>query len=152
MTFKNAFTKMDRMSTKQDSHQDTQKDSAAVDVQLTRNGGLSYIEIPATDLRQSAAFYQAVLGWQMRGDDPDQPKFSDQTGHLIGRWVSGRAISRKPGLLPFIYVDGIDDVAKRVVTNGGEIVKPPYREGNLWISIFRDPAGNLLGLWQECKV
>ncbi|MGA2582292.1 MAG: VOC family protein [Tepidisphaeraceae bacterium] len=139
------------MSTAQDSPQNTQSDASEVDVQLTRPGGLSYLEIPAADARQSAAFYQDVFGWTVRGEDGDQPKFSDQTGHLIGRWVTGRAISRKPGLLPYIYVDRIEEVVERVVPNGGEIVKAPYREGNLWVSIIRDPAGNVLGVWQENK-
>jgi len=136
----------------EDSGQKTQSDAADVDGLLARHGGLSYLEIPAIDVRLSAAFYQDVFGWKLRGEDPDQPKFSDQTGHLIGKWVTGRAISRRPGLLPFIYVGHIDDVVKRVVPNGGEIVKAPYREGNLWVSLIRDPAGSILGVWQEDKL
>jgi predicted enzyme related to lactoylglutathione lyase len=139
------------MSTTQDSHQEKQTDAAGVDALLARHGGLSYLEIPATDARRSAAFYQNVLGWRVRGEDADQPKFSDQTGHLIGRWVLGRAISQQPGLMPYIYVDHIDDIVKRVVPNGGEIFKTPYREGNLWVAVFRDPAGNFIGVWQEHK-
>jgi predicted enzyme related to lactoylglutathione lyase len=142
---------MEQMSLEQDSRQNTQDDEASVDRLLARQGGLSYLEIPAIDPRQSAAFYQDVFGWKLRDEDADQPKFSDQTGHLIGKWVTGRAISRRPGLLPFIYVDRIDDVVKRVAPNGGEIAKAPYREGNLWISLIRDPAGNFLGVWQEDK-
>ncbi len=139
------------MSMGQDSRRETQSDAAGVDRLLARQGGLSYLEIPAIDARRSAAFYQDVFGWKLRGEDADEPKFSDQTGHLIGKWVTGRAISRRPGLLPFIYVDRIDDVVKRVAPNGGEIVKAPYREGNLWVSLIRDPAGNFLGVWQEDK-
>lgn len=112
-----------------------------------RNGGLSYLEIPALDKNQSAKFYTKVLGWQARGDSKG-PKFSDPAGHLIGRWVTGRAISRRPGLLPFIYVDRIRAAVSRVKALGGEIVSAPHPEGNLWISTIRDPAGNLIGLWQ----
>jgi len=32
---------------------------------------------------------------------------------------------------------------------GGEVVRAPYQEGNLWVATFRDPAGNVVGLWQE---
>lgn len=139
------------MSVEQNSRQETHSDAAGVDGLLARQGGLSYLEIPAIDVRRSAAFYQDVFGWKLRGEDADQPKFSDPTGHLIGKWVIGRAISRRPGLLPFIYVDRIDDVVRHVVPSGGEIVKAPYREGNLWVSLIRDPAGNFLGVWQEYK-
>ncbi len=119
-----------------------------VDPKLARPGGLSYLEIPAVDVRQSALFYQKVLGWKVRGGDTDDPRFGDAGGHLIGRWVVGRASSRKPGWLPYFYVDRIDAAVKRVVAHGGQVVKAPYAEGNLWVATCRDPAGNLLGLWQ----
>ncbi len=122
---------------------------AGVDARLARHGGLSYLEIPAVDARQSAAFYEKVLGWNLRQPDTDDPRFDDATGHLIGRWVTGRGISREPGLLPYIYVDRIDDAVDRVVEHGGAVVRPPYAEGNLWVATFRDPAGNVIGLWQE---
>jgi predicted enzyme related to lactoylglutathione lyase len=51
--------------------------------------------------------------------------------------------------LPYFYVDRIDDAVGRVVAHGGEVVRPPYAEGNLWVALIRDPAGNVIGLWQE---
>jgi len=120
-----------------------------VDEKLARPGGLSYLEIPAINVRQSAAFYAAVFGWNVSDGNTDWPKFMDQSRHLLGRWVTGRAVSRDPGLLPYIYVDGIEETVARVVNHAGEIVKLPYREGNLWVSTIRDPAGNLIGLWQD---
>jgi len=127
----------------------TRSNGTGVGARLARHGGLSYLEIPAVDARQSAAFYQKVLGWNLRGQDTDDPRFDDATGHLIGRWVTGRAISREPGLLPFIYVSHIDDAVERVVAHGGEVIKAPYPEGNLWVATVRDPAGNVIGLWQQ---
>jgi uncharacterized protein len=120
-----------------------------VDSRLAQHGALSYLEIAAVDARRSAEFYQEILGWVPRGDEPDQPKFSDQSGRLIGRWVTGRAISREPGLLPFIYVDQIRAVAEKVAASGGGIVKAPYAEGTLLVAVIRDPAGNVIGLWQD---
>jgi hypothetical protein len=32
---------------------------------------------------------------------------------------------------------------------GGDVVTPPYDEGGLRVSTFRDPAGNVLGIWQN---
>ena len=119
--------------------------AAGVDPRLARHGGLSYLESPAVDACRSAAFYKIVLGWDVHGEETDHPKFSDQSGHLIGRWVTGRAISREPGLLPFIYVERINEV----VANGGMIGKAPYPEGNLRVSTIRDPAGNVIGVWQQ---
>jgi predicted enzyme related to lactoylglutathione lyase len=123
--------------------------STGVDARLARHGGLSYLEIPAVDRRQSAAFYGQVLGWSIERRETGDPRFEDATGHLIGRWVTGRATSREPGLLAYFYVDDIDDAVGRVAAHGGEVVEAPYPEGNLWVAKVRDPAGNVIGLWQE---
>jgi len=52
-----------------------------------RVGGISYLRIPAEDSRRSAAFYEAVFGWSLRGD-PDDPSFEDGTGHVIGHFMT----------------------------------------------------------------
>ena len=65
------------------------------------------------------------------------------------RWVTDRAIAREPGLLTYFYVDRIDEAVERATAHGGEIVQTPYAEGNLWVATVCDPAGNLIGLWQE---
>ena len=122
---------------------------SGVSARLARHGGLSYLEVPAVNAQQSAAFYENVLGWSLRERDSDNPRFEDATGHLIGRWVTDRAVWREPGLLPYFYVDHIDDTVGRVSAHGGEVVKAPYPEGNLWVATVRDPAGNVIGLWQE---
>jgi predicted enzyme related to lactoylglutathione lyase len=133
----------------EDANQNTGTSDSGVGAGLARHGGLSYLEIPAVDARRSAAFYQQVLDWRLRGDESDDPRFEDSTGHLIGRWVTGRAIAGEPGLLAYFYVDRIDDVVRRVVVSGGEVVESPYAEGNLWVATIRDPPGNVFGLWQE---
>jgi uncharacterized protein len=119
-----------------------------VGASIARHGGLSYLEIPAIDVRRSAAFYAQVLDWKLRAGESNDPRFEDPTGHLIGRWVTGRASSREPGLLAYFYVDSVDEVVRRVVPSGGEVVKLPYAEGNLLVATIRDPAGNLFGVWQ----
>jgi predicted enzyme related to lactoylglutathione lyase len=120
----------------------------SVDHRLARHGHLSYLEIPAVDAEQSAAFYEAIFGWAIRRRDSGDRSFDDPGGDLIGRWVACRAASREPGLLPYIYVDRIDSVVERIMTLGGEVIKPPYPEGDLWVATFRDPAGNVMGVWQ----
>jgi predicted enzyme related to lactoylglutathione lyase len=135
------------------NHNDDQETQTATptggEARLARHGGLSYLHVPAVDVHQSVAFYEQVFGWKIHGRDTDHPGFDDGTGHVSGAWVTDQAISREPGLLPYIYVDRIDDTIEQVEARGGKIVKAPYPEGNLWVATFRDPAGNVLGLWQE---
>jgi hypothetical protein len=115
---------------------------------LARHGHVSYLEIPALDPEQSAAFYEAVFGWEIGRRDNGDRSFDDRSGNVIGRWKTGRLVSAEPGLLPFIYVDGIDAIVERIRSSGGRVVREPYAEGNLWVATFRDPAGNLMGIWQ----
>ena len=125
-----------------------QTEETGVDERLARHGGLSYLEIPALDARRSADFFESVLGWSIRQRDTSSPRFEDASGHLIGRWVTGCSISREPGLMPYFYVECLDETLARVLPHGGEVVKGPYPEGNLWVATVRDPAGNIIGLWQ----
>jgi uncharacterized protein len=131
--------------------QQRQSNQGSVDQLLKRNGGLTYLEIPAADAARSAAFYENVFDWRIDRSDPKHFKFSDPTGHLLGRWRTGRAISREAGLLPYIYVDQIHEVISRVTAHGGQIDKAPHPEGNLLVATIRDAAGNLIGLWQAAN-
>jgi uncharacterized protein len=123
--------------------------SPGVEARLARHGGLSSLHIPAVDVHQSAVFYEQVFGWTIRRRETDHPGFDDGSGQVSGAWVTDQAISREPGLLPYIYVDRIDNAIERIKAHGGEIVKAPYPEGNLWVATFRDPEGLVIGLWQE---
>lgn len=112
---------------------------------------LCYLEIPAIDIRQSVAFYEKIFGWNIRHRDSDRPSFDDATGHVSGAWVTGRDASSKPGLLPYIWVDEIDTVVARAAAHGGEVIEAPHLDspGGAWIATLRDPAGNVMGLYQE---
>ena len=96
----------------------------------------------------SAEFYRVVFGWQLHGS-PDAPSFSDGTGHVIGRWVTDQGVTGSDGLRAYIYVANVDQTLTAVVASGGQIVIAPYPEGTLRVALFADPAGNVLGIWQE---
>lgn len=111
-----------------------------------------YIEIPALDAQRSATFYEKVFGWNIRHRDTDRPSFDDATGDISGAFVTGRSVSRVPGLLPYIWVDDIDATLKRAVENGAVILESPHPDhpgGTCYIATFHDLAGNLIGLYQE---
>jgi predicted enzyme related to lactoylglutathione lyase len=113
---------------------------------------LCYLEIPAADVRQSAAFYEVVFGWNIRHRDSDRPSFDDATGNISGAFVTDRAAARDSGVLPSVWVDDIDGTLARVPLHGGEIVEKPRHDApdsTSWIATFRDPGGNTLRLYQE---
>lgn len=119
------------------------------DPRLATSGAITYLHIPAGDPREAAAFYREVFGWQINNPDSDRPSFDTPNGRLSGAWVSKLRSVSEPGLLPYIYVDDVDDTVERIVAHGGEVVADPFREGLLTVATFRDTAGNVLGLWHD---
>jgi hypothetical protein len=119
-----------------------------VEATVARPGGISYLGMPAQDTAASAAFYRAVFGWEIRGDS-DRLSFSDGTGHVIGHWRTDLAVTGEAGIRPYIYVSRLDEVLRTAAEQGAEIVTPPYPEGSLTIATLRDPAGNVIGIWQD---
>jgi uncharacterized protein len=84
------------------------------------------MEIPALDVAQSVNFYEKAFGWNIRRRNTAHPSFNDATRDISGAWVMGRAISRTPGLLPYIWVDSIDGTLTKVSAHGGMVVEEPH--------------------------
>jgi len=113
-----------------------------------------YLQIPAVDIEQSVVFYETVFGWNIRRRETGEPSFDDASGNISGAWVTGRKIWREPGLLPYIWVDDIDATVTLAATQGAEIIEDPHPDhpgGTSWIATIHDPAGNVIGLYQEDK-
>ena len=114
-----------------------------------RTGKICYIEIPAIDIPESAQFYQRAFGWHVRQRGDGSTAFDDTTGEVSGAWVLGRSPAAKPGLLFYIMVDSMAATVDAVVANGGEIVQPIGMDAPEITARFRDPSGNVIGLYQQ---
>jgi predicted enzyme related to lactoylglutathione lyase len=66
------------------------------------HGKICYVEIPATHLNRSVAFYRAVFGWSVRQRGDGSLAFDDGVGEVSGTWILGRPPSSQPGLLLYI--------------------------------------------------
>lgn len=121
----------------------------SVDTGLVRPGAVTYLHMPASDTRRAAAFYRDVFGWSITGLDSDRPSFDDAGGLLSGAWISDHLPAAQPGLLPYIYVADVEQTVALIVAHGGVIVTEPSPEGLLIVGTFRDPAGNVIGLWHD---
>jgi predicted enzyme related to lactoylglutathione lyase len=113
------------------------------------NGKICYIEMPATDVARSADFYKGVFGWNIRKRGDGSTAFDDATGEVSGTWVLGRPPSGKPGLLLYVMVDSVVATVDAVVAHGGEIVQPIGADAPEITARFRDPGGNVIGLYQQ---
>jgi predicted enzyme related to lactoylglutathione lyase len=117
-----------------------------VEASVARPGGISYLGLPARDVRASAEFYRDVLGWQLRGD-PDTPSFADGTGHVIGHFRTDMVAAGDKGFRPYVYVSDLDATVQAAAERGAAIIREPYAEGSLRIAVITDPADNVIGIW-----
>ena len=113
------------------------------------NGKICYVEIPATDIARSSQFYSSVFGWKTRTRGDGSIAFDDTAGEVSGTWVLRRKPTAEPGLLFYIMVDDAAATAEALVTAGGEIVQKIGADAPEITARFRDPAGNVIGLYQQ---
>ena len=113
------------------------------------NGKICYLEIPATDIQRSAEFYEKVFGWRIRQREDGSTAFDDTVSEVSGTWILGRPAATTPGLLIYIMVDSVAKTVDAVIANGGEIAQPIGADAPEITARFRDPAGNVIGLYQE---
>lgn len=118
------------------------------------HGKICYLEIPAIDVAASAAFYTAVFGWHTRRRGDGALAFDDPTSGVgaSGAWVTGREPwAGRPGLLVYLMVDDAAATVQAIKVSGGEIIQPIGIDAPEITARFRDPAGNVMGIYQEPK-
>jgi uncharacterized protein len=113
------------------------------------NGKICYVEIPALDIAKSIEFYKRVFAWNIRQRGDGHAAFDDGVNQVSGTWVLGRPPSTTPGLLIYIMVDSVAATLDLIVANGGEVVQPIGADAPEITARFRDPGGNVIGLYQE---
>ena len=115
------------------------------------NGKICYLEMPALDIQRSADFYTRVFGWKTRKRGDGAIAFDDTVGQVSGTWVLGRPPAAQPGLLVYIMVDDAAKTLEAIERHGGSLVQPIGVDAPEITARFRDPGGNVIGLYQQPK-
>ena len=113
------------------------------------NGKICYVEIPAVEIQRSADFYTKVFAWKTRQRGDGALAFDDGVGQVSGTWVLGRKPMAEVGLLFYIMVDDAKATVDAVRAAGGEIVQPLGADAPEITARFRDPGGNIVGIYQQ---
>jgi predicted enzyme related to lactoylglutathione lyase len=112
------------------------------------NGKICYLELPATDVGRSSEFYREVFGWALRPRGDGRIAFDDGVGEVSGTWTTALKPSAA-GILIYLMVDDARATLKQIVAKGGEVVEDVGAHPPEVTALFRDPAGNVLGLYQQ---
>jgi predicted enzyme related to lactoylglutathione lyase len=113
------------------------------------NGKICYIEIPAVEIARSSNFYQRVFGWNIRTNRAGRVSFDDGVRQVSGAWVLGRPPTVEAGLMLYVMVDNAAATIGLIVANGGEVVQPIGMDAPEITARFKDPAGNVIGIYQH---
>jgi predicted enzyme related to lactoylglutathione lyase len=123
-------------------------------------GGVVHFEVPADDEERARNFYSAVFGWGFQVLPPVMEyslamttPMNDEGVPLEPGSING-GIFRRGGDLkaPVITIDvpDIDAALEQIGQLGGETVRGRMEvPGSGWNAYFRDPEGNVMGLWQN---
>jgi len=106
------------------------------------HGQIGYLQLPAVDIAQSAAFYQTVFGWSV-----DAEHGSFEAPGMIGQFTKDLAPA-PGGPLAWICADQLGATLNRVAGAGGTVRGRPQRDGGeRWLAEIADPAGNRVGIF-----
>jgi predicted enzyme related to lactoylglutathione lyase len=115
----------------------------------TGNGKICYIEMPSLDVKESSSFYHSVFQWEIRTRGDGSVAFDDTVGQVSGTWRTDRKSSSEPGMIVYIMVDDMEVTMQKIKDHGGTIVQPVGLDAPEITARFRDPSGNIFGLYQE---
>jgi uncharacterized glyoxalase superfamily protein PhnB/predicted enzyme related to lactoylglutathione lyase len=100
-----------------------------------------YLQIPATDVAESARFYERVFGWRL---DPAESGF--EAPGLIGQWITDRPPAPEAGPVMWIHVDDVPRALTVAQEAGAVLRQGPMPDGPRTLASFSDPAGNVVGI------
>ena len=106
-----------------------------------------HFEIPADDVERAKTFYGSVFGWQLQtmpmGESDytivmttpvdEQSQLPTEPGAINGGMMTRS--ERTPSPVITVDVDSIDDALKQIAGMGA-------------FAYFKDPEGNVMGLWE----
>jgi len=109
-----------------------------------------HFELWAKDAAKTAEFYERVFDWKIQ----HMPELNYRICDTGGAGINGGIMTPKEGPWPgnmsfYISVPDLDEHAKKIVAAGGKmIVEKQEVPGMGSFSLFSDPEGHVLGIWQ----
>ena len=113
-----------------------------------------HVELATTDIEKSKAFYSALFDWKLEDIDTGGMMYTMVgVGEGTGGGMMKHPIPGNPsGWLAYVLVDDINQATEKAKSLGATMVREVMQVMDIgWLSIFVDPTGAMLGLWQATK-
>ena len=112
-----------------------------------------HFEMNVKNPEKAIKFYQNTFGWKIEKWEGPVEYWLIMTGDEKEPGIDGglgREEEGFPNIVNTIGIDNIDDVIKKVIANGGKIVREKHAvPGVGWLAYIKDPEGILSGIMQE---
>jgi predicted enzyme related to lactoylglutathione lyase len=111
-----------------------------------------HAELNTTDVDKAKTFYGKLFDWKL--EDIPMGKGETYTMIGVGEGTGGGIMKQMiPGAssdwMPYVGVDDIQAATKKAKSLGANILKDVTEVMDMgWLSIFKDPTGAIIGLWQ----
>jgi predicted enzyme related to lactoylglutathione lyase len=116
---------------------------------MDKENTIDYLELPATDIPKTQAFFQELFGWKFTDYGPEYCCFNDGSsngGFYLADEVAGPG---KGAPLLVLYKADLEGTQEAVKQAGGEIVKQIFDFPGGRRFHFTDPNGNELAVWSD---
>lgn len=111
-----------------------------------------HFEIPADNPQAVMKFFTDVFGWKFQ-QFPGAEYWLATTGDEQSPGINGAVMKRNAPEQPIvnsIEVESMDVIFDKIVRLGGQIaVSKTVIPGTGWYGFFKDPDGNIHGLWEK---
>ena len=109
-----------------------------------------HIELTTSDVGKAKSFYKSLFDWKLK--DVDMGGGQTYTMVDVGDGTGGGMFEMQGAPIAWIPYAAVKDVAKsteKARSLGAQIMKEKSEvPGMGWFSIFRDPTGALIALWE----
>ena len=124
-------------------------------------GQVVHFEIPAEDLSRAKEFYRSTFGWELDTMQMGEGEYTSVRTTPVGEnqmptepgAINGGMMQRSaqtPAPVITIAVESIDATIKDIESGGGSTVQPRTPiPGMGAFAYFKDPEGNVMGLWES---
>ena len=117
------------------------------------NNPFVHVELQTPDVAKAKAFYGSLFDWELDDTRMEGYTLINVGEHEYG--VGGGMMATPspdvpPHWMAYVSVDDINASTQKAKSLGASIVKDVTAVGDIgWMSIIRDPAGAVLGLWKS---
>jgi len=110
-----------------------------------------HVEFMTRDMARLVEFYKDLFGWKKTMDSPTYAVLSPKEGPAVG-FAAADDETPSPMITNYILVKDIESTLENVRARGLEIVMQKTEVPNMgWFALFKDPDGNVMGLWTSVR-